>query len=306
MSGFLWRRILQSIPVVFGVTSVVFFLLHFIPGDPVAIMLGDSADAADQENLRRVLGLDRSLPEQYLLFWRHLFDGTWGQSLVYQRPVFQLILDRFPPTLLLAFSSLLIALGISLPLGIAAARRAGQWVDAMSVGFALLAASIPIFVLAPMAILFFSVELRWFAVSGFSSAWDLILPALCLGVGLSGFFTRLIRTSVLEILSEDFVTTARSKGLRENIVIYVHVLRNALIPLLTVLGSVLGSLLAGAVITETLFDWPGIGRLFYSAFQSRDFPVIQGVVLWVSLTYLAINFLVDLLYSVVDPRVRRE
>jgi peptide/nickel transport system permease protein len=305
MAGFLWRRFLQSLPVIFGVTTIVFLLLHFIPGDPVEIMLGETADAADRDSLRKLLGLDQNLLEQYFLFWKNLLVGGWGESIVYQKSVLGLIWERFPPTLVLAASALSVALLLSIPLGMAAARRAGGSVDVLSVGFSLAAASIPIFVLVPVIVLLFSVELRWFSVSGFGSWKDLVLPALCLGVGISGFFTRLIRTSVLEVMNEDYILTARSKGVREWIIFSVHILRNALIPLVTVLGTVVGSLLAGAVITETLFDWPGIGRLFYGAFQSRDYP-FQGIVLWVSLTYITINFLIDLLYSLIDPRVRRE
>jgi len=304
MGTFILRRLLSAIPVIVGVVTLVFLLVHFIPGDPVEMMLGDAAEVADKENLRRLLGLHLSLPEQYLLFWKNIFNGTWGMSIAFSRPVLSLILDRFGATVILSTASLLVGVLLSFPLGVNAARKAGTATDTFSVGFALLGMSVPIYVLAPIAILLFSVNLRIFPVAGYGSFAHLVLPMLCLGFGLSGILTRMVRTSMLECLGEDYVRTARSKGLEERDVLFKHALRNAMIPVLTIMGNMLGGLLAGAVITETLFDWPGIGKLFFSAFQSRDYPLVQGIVLWIAVSYVLINLFVDILYSLFDPRVR--
>lgn len=304
MWSYVIRRILSVIPVILGVVTLVFLLVHFIPGDPVEIMLGDAAEAVDKENLRRLLGLNLPLFDQYILFWKHIFDGTWGYSISFSRPVLGLITDRFGATVFLSVAALIVGGIISFPLGVNAARKAGTWEDTASVGFALVGMSVPIYVMAPIAVLLFSVEWRMFPVAGYGTFSHLVLPMICLGFGLSGILTRMIRTSVLECLGEDYIRTARAKGLRESSVLFKHALRNAMIPVLTIMGNMLGGLLAGAVITETLFDWPGIGKLFFSAFQMRDYPLIQGVVMWISISYVLINLVVDLLYSFFDPRVR--
>lgn len=306
MARFLLRRLVGALPTIFFVSLIVFLLLRFVPGDPVDLMLGDFASAQDKAELRAALGLDLSTVAQGARFVRNLFDGTWGQSLTFHRPVLEMIFERFPSTLLLGVSSLLVAILVSLPLGLIAAARAGRWADVASSTVALVAVSVPIFVTAPLVVLYFAVDLGWLPVAGADSAEHLVLPALCLGFGLSGLLTRMIRASLLDTLSEDFVRTARAKGLSEGRVLLVHALRNGLIPVVTVLGNLLGSVLAGAVLTETLFDWPGIGRLFYSAFQSRDYPLIQGIVLWTSLSYIVVNLLVDVVYAWVDPRIRLE
>jgi peptide/nickel transport system permease protein len=306
MGTFLLRRLLGAIPVIIGVVTLVFLLVHFIPGDPVDMMLGDAADFKDKENLRRLLGLNLPLHEQYFSFWKNIFNGTWGYSIAFSRSVLSLILERFGATALLSTCALIVGVLVSFPLGVNAARRAGSAQDTFSVGFALVGMSVPIYVMAPIAVLIFSIGLRWFPVAGYGSFAHLVLPTLCLGIGLSGMLTRMVRTSMLETLGEDYIRTARSKGLAEKFVLFKHALRNAMIPVITILGNMLGGLLAGAVITETLFDWPGIGKLFYSAFQSRDYPLIQGVVLWISVSYVAINLFVDILYSIFDPRVRLE
>ncbi len=305
MFSFLGRRFLQALPVAALTTTLVFFLIHLVPGDPVAIMLGDASNAADRANLTRILGLDQPLFKQYYTFLAHIFSGSWGTSLTYDRSVIELIYERFFPTLHLTICALVVSLFISIPLGVIAATQRGKFFDFFSVGFSLLAASIPNFVLAPIAVLIFSVQLGFFHVSGYQSAGDLILPSLCLGLGVSGYFTRIVRTATLEVLHEDYILTARSKGLSEINVLLKHVLKNASIPLITVIGGAFGGLLAGAVVTETLFDWPGIGRLFFNAFQARDYPLVQGIVLWVSFSFLIINILVDLAYSWVDRRVQR-
>jgi ABC-type dipeptide/oligopeptide/nickel transport system permease component len=304
MFEYLCKRLLTSIPVIVGVVTLVFLLIHFIPGDPIEIMLGDTALASDKDALRKLMGLDLPLWRQYLFFWQHLLDGSWGHSITYSRPVLSLITERFGATAILSLTSLIVGLVISFPLGVLAARKAGSMTDTAAVGFALFGMSMPIYVVGPFAILVFSVWLGWLPVSGFGGVAHLVIPSLCLGLGLSGMLTRMVRTSMLECLGEDYVRTARSKGLGELSVLFRHTLRNAMIPVLTIVGNMLGGLLAGAVITETLFDWPGIGKLFFSAFQGRDYPLIQGVVLWIAVTYVFVNLLIDLLYSVFDPRVR--
>jgi len=304
MWSYIIRRVLSVVPVVIGVVTLVFLLVHFIPGDPVEIMLGDAAEAADKARLRELLGLNLPLIDQYVLFWRHIFDGTWGHSISFSRPVLALITDRFGATMYLSLASLIIGGAISFPLGVNAARKAGSLQDTCSVGFALLGMSVPIYVMAPIAVWIFSVQWRMFPVAGYGTFSHLVLPMVCLGFGLSGILTRMIRTSVLECLGEDYIRTARAKGLKEREVLFKHALRNAMIPVITIMGNMLGGLLAGAVITETLFDWPGIGKLFFAAFQQRDYPLVQGVVLWISVSYVFINLFVDLLYSWFDPRVR--
>ncbi|MBS1986149.1 MAG: ABC transporter permease [Bdellovibrionales bacterium] len=306
MGTFLVKRLLAALPVIVGVVTLVFLLVHFIPGDPVSLMLGEFAPESDRVRLRSALGLDLPLWRQYIDFWRHFLDGSWGHSLLRNATVSSLVWQRMPATLLLALASLGVALVISFPLGLIAARYAGTWRDGLATIFALMGMSLPIFVVAPLAVLLFAIKLRWLPVAGADSWRHLVLPSLCLGAGMAGVLTRVIRAAVLECLHEDFVRTAHAKGVREQTVLWVHVLRNAMIPVVTVLGNMLGGLLAGAVMTETLFDWPGLGKLFYSAFQSRDYTLIQGIVLWIAMIYVVIGIVVDLLYSYLDPRIRLE
>lgn len=304
MKEYLIKRILSSIPVILGVVTLVFLLIHLIPGDPVDMLLGDSAQTIDREAMREALGLNMPLWEQYVLFWKNILVGGWGESIAQSRTVLSLLLERFPASLLLSVSALIVGILISFPLGILAARKAGTLVDTQIMLFALLGMSVPLFVMAPIAILVFSIYLGWFPVSGMGSLSHLVLPSVCLGVGLSGILTRMIRASMLDVLGEDYIRTARSKGLTDFYVHFKHALRNALIPVVTILGIMLGNLLAGAVITETIFDWPGVGKLFFTSFQTRDYPLVQGVVLWTSMSYVFINFMVDILYSAIDPRIR--
>lgn len=305
MTQYLLKRFWQTLPVIVGVVSLVFFLIHLVPGDPVDMMLGEGLQSVDHEKVRALLGLNHSLFEQYLAFWKHLLDGSWGFSFAQpKRSVLSLILEHFPATLWLAFSSLGVALVVSLPLGVLSAYKARSFLDKVSTGLSLLGMSIPIFVLAPLAVLLFSIRLRWLPVSGMGGFSHLVLPALCLGFGMSGLLTRMVRSSMLENLNEDFVRTARAKGLGEAAVLFRHTFKNALIPIFTILGNLLGSLLAGAVVTETLFDWSGIGNLFFKAFQSRDYPLVQGLTLWIALVYVGSSLLIDLLYAWIDPRIR--
>ena len=299
-----FRRLWESIPLIVIVVTFVFFLMKMIPGDPVELMLGDTASAADRDHLRKLLGLDRPLLAQYLKFWKDLFVGGWGQSISHSKSVLSLILDKFAATLILALSSLSVALFVSFPFGVWAAKKRGSIWDSAITILSLSGMSLPIFVVAPGAILLFSIRLRWLPVSGTGSILHLVLPSLCLGFGLSGVLMRMLRASMLDHLNEDYVRTARSKGLSETRVLFSHVLSNALLPVVTVLGGMLGSLLAGAVVTESLFDWPGIGKLFFSAFQSRDYPLVQGIVLWIAMSYVGIHLVMDLAYAWLDPRIR--
>ena len=304
MLTFITHRLAGSLLVIFGVVTIVFLLIHMIPGDPVEIMLGESASTADREALRIALGLDQPL----LLQFRHYLSGLlhldMGQSIHYRRPVSELLLERLPATGLLAAATLIITLVLALPLGIIAAVRRNTLWDTGAMSFSMLGVSIPNFWLGPMLILVFSLWLGWFPVSGRSGFASVILPALTLGTGLVAVLSRMVRSSMLEVLSEDYMRTAKAKGLSPQRVILHHGLRNALLPVITLLGLQLGALLAGAVITETVFSWPGVGLLTIESIQSRDYPVVQACVLLISVTYVFVNLLTDLAYAWIDPRIR--
>jgi peptide/nickel transport system permease protein len=297
-------RIGSAVLVVFGVCTLVFLLIHLVPGDPVEAMLGESARPADRAALRADLGLDRPLVEQYLTYLARLARLDLGVSFQDRRPVRDLLAERIPPTLELAAAALLLALALALPLGVLAARHRGGALDSGAMGFSLLGISIPNFWLGPMLILVFSLWLGWTPVSGRDGAASLLLPAVTLGTGLAAVLARMVRSSVLEVLEEDYVRTARAKGLPETLVMWRHALRNAWLPVLTLLGLQLGGLLGGAVITETVFAWPGVGSLLVEAIQGRDYPVVQACVLLISLAYVLVNTLTDLVYAWVDPRIR--
>jgi len=298
-------RLVYALPVVFLVVSLVFFLIHLVPGDPVQQMLGERARAADVERMRQELGLDQPLLTQYGRYLSRLVRGDLGHSLRFNAPVTEIILARYPATMELTLAALVVALLLSIPAGVQAAVRRGQWSD-RALGFlSLLGLSFPNFALGPVLILVFSVELGWLPVSGSGSLLNLVLPAVTLGAALAAILTRMVRTSVLEELGQDYVRTARAKGLAERRVRYKHVLRNSLIPVVTLVGLQLGALLSGAMVTETIFSWPGIGRLTLQAINSRDYPLVQGCFLTISVTYILVNLLTDLFYSVVDPRTRQ-
>ena len=304
MSSYLLQRLSGACLVVLGVVSIVFLLLHLVPGDPVEIMLGESASMADRQALRHELGLDRPLYEQYLGYIGSLTRFDLGTSIHYRQPVTDLLLDRLPATGLLAGVTLLLTVVLALPLGIVAAiRRNTRW-DTGAMGFSLLGVSIPNFWLGPLLILVFSLWLGWLPVSGQGGVSSVILPALTLGTGLAAVLSRMVRSSMLEVLHEDYLRTARAKGLSPQRVILRHALRNAMLPVITLMGLQLGALLAGAVITETVFSWPGVGLLTIEAIQSRDYPVVQACVLLISITYVIVNLLTDLAYAWVDPRIR--
>lgn len=304
MARFLIRRLLWSGPVLLGVLTLVFFLIHLIPGDPIDVMLGERAAEADRAALREALHLDDPILTQYGRFLAGVAHGDLGRSLTSQRPVAGLILARYPATLQLAAAALFVALLIALPLGILSAVRPRTAVDAGGLLFSLFGLSMPTFWLGPLLIILFSLKLDWLPVSGRHGIASLVLPALTLGLGMSAILVRMTRSSLLEVFPKEFVLTARAKGLPEWRVILSHALRNALIPLLTVVGLQIGALLTGSIITETIFSWPGLGRLTIQAIQSRDYPLVQGCILAIALTYLLVNLLIDLLYAAVDPRVQ--
>jgi peptide/nickel transport system permease protein len=296
--------LLNALWVLFGVTTLVFFLIHWVPGDPVAVMLGESASAADSEALRHALGLDRPLPEQWLGFLAGVLSLDLGHSLYYQEPVFRLLLERFGATLELSGLAFLVALLVALPLGLLAAARKGSVWDSSAMGFSLLGVSIPNFWLGPLLVMAFSLGLGWFPVSGREGLLSVVLPAITLGTGLAAVLSRMIRSSLLEVLGDDYIRTARAKGLASRQVLVRHALRNAWLPVLTLLGMQLGALLGGAVVTEMVFSWPGVGALLIESIQRRDYPVVQGCVLLISVSYVLVNLVTDLLYVKADPRIR--
>ncbi len=304
MSRFLLRRLAQAVPIALLVATLVFSLLHLIPGDPVEVMLGEGAQAADVAALRARLGLDRPLGAQYLAFLAGLPRGDLGRSLQSGDPVSAVLLEHLPATLELACAAMLVALAVALPLGTLAAFHRGRPVDHLSRAVSVLGVSLPNFWLGPMLILLFSVRLGWLPVSGREGAASLVLPALTLGGGLAAFLTRLVRASVAEELARPYVAAALAKGLPRRRAMVVHALRNALVPALTVAALQFGALLTGAIVTETIFSWPGLGRLLIEAIRLRDYPLVQGGVLLIAWTYLLVNLVTDLAYAWLDPRLR--
>lgn len=304
MLQFVISRLLTSALVVFGVVSTVFLFIHLIPGDPVEVMLGEAAGPADREALRQALGLNQPLLEQWRNYVCRLLELDFGISLHSGRPIVEILSERIPATLMLAAGGLLVSILIAFPVGIMAAVRKDTIWDQGAMVFAMLGAAIPNFWLGPLLILVFSVWLGWFPVSGMGGLRSLILPSLTLGTALSAILSRMVRATLLEVLSEDYIRTARAKGLNERAVILKHAIRNAMLPLITVLGLQLGALLGGAVITEAVFGWPGLGQLTIEAIQRRDYPLVQACVLLISLAYVAVNTLSDLAYGWLDPRVR--
>jgi ABC-type dipeptide/oligopeptide/nickel transport system permease component len=308
--GRILRRVVTTLPVLWVVVTVVFLMIHLVPGDPIVQMLGDGASAGDVAGLRHAYGFDLPLRTQYVRYWSGLLHGNLGQSLRLHDSVLHLILQRYPYTLALTLAATLIGVGLAIPAGVASARRVNRWPD-RAIGFAsLVGLSFPNFALGPILILVFAIDLAMLPVSGAGvGAGDfvrhLVLPAITLGSGLAAILTRMVRTSMLEELGQDYIRTARAKGLSENVVVYRHALRNALNPVLTVIGLQFGSLLAGAIVTETIFGWPGIGRLTLSAISNRDYALVQGCILAIGLSYVLVNLLTDSVYALADPRMRR-
>lgn len=298
------KRLLGTIPVIFGVLLLTFVLVHSIPGDPVEVMLGESAASADREVLRQNLGLDEPLPIQFFQYVAKVAQGDLGVSIHSKKPIVDLLAERLPATIKLAALALMIAISIGVPLGIVAALKADRWADNLATVLSLTVSAMPHFWLGPLLMMVFALWLGWLPVSGMDANASIILPALTLGFGLAAILTRMTRASMLEVLHEDFIRTARAKGLPEKTVILKHALRAALLPIVTVLGLQLGSLLAGTVITETVFAWDGIGRLLVESIEKRDYPVTQACVLVIALTYVFVNLLTDIIYTRIDPRVR--
>ena len=304
MGNFLLRRLLLLIPVLWGVATLVFLLLHFIPGDPVDLMLGDSALGTDREILRDQLGLNDHLIVQYLRYFADLLQGDWGTSLFSKKPVFEEIMERVPATMELMLGAMVVTILVAMPLGLIAAVNKGTWIDQGAMIFSLLGVSIPNFWLGPMLILLFSIHFDLLPVNERGGLEHLILPALTLGTSLASILARITRSSVVETLQAEYIRTARSKGIAELRILFRHALRNALIPIVTVIGLQVGVLLSGAIITEAIFDWPGLGNLLISAINSRNYPLVQGCVLFIAGSYVMVNLVIDLLYAYLDPRIR--
>jgi len=305
-------RVLLTVPVVWVVVSLVFLLIHLVPGDPVQQMLGEGATAADLAGLRHQYGLDLPLGVQYLHYWRDVLHGDLGRSIRLNDTVVHLIATRYPYTVELTVSALLLGLALAVPAGVMAAVKRGKWED-QSLGLvSLFGLSVPAFALGPVLILVFSIGLGWLPVSGagqgglFSAeGWKyLVLPSVAMGVSLAAILTRMVRTAMLEELNRDYIRTARAKGLSETAVVYRHALPNALVPIVTVVGLQFGALLAGAIVTETIFSWPGLGRLVVTAISGRDYALVQGSLLAIGMTYVLVNLLTDLTYRWVNPRMR--
>ena len=304
MAQYLLKRLILLVPTVLGVLTLVFLFRPLIPGDPIDFMLGETARTADRVMLQKAFHLDRPVHEQYVIFLKKAFKGDLGYSIHTRRPVAEMIAERMPATLNLTLAACLVAMLIAVPAGILSAIRKDSWIDNGSMLFAMVGVSMPNFWLGPLLIILFSIHLGWFPVSGYGGFLSVVLPALTLGTAMSAILTRMTRSSMLEVLKEDYITTARAKGLSEHMVILKHAFRNASIPILTLVGLQLGGLLAGSIITETIFSWPGIGRLTITAINSRDFPLLQGCVITISITYILINLFTDLAYAYSDRRIR--
>ncbi len=303
MLAFIVRRLLLSIPTLIGVMIVVFLLLYVAPGDPVQDMVGERADAETIARLRKELNLDQPLPKQFVLYAAGVLRGDLGNSYITQRPILSDIKERFPKTLLLAGSAMFLASVLGITIGVLSAQHPGGWFDRVGLGLAYLGISFPVYWVGLILILIFAVTLKWLPPSGYGGIKYLILPALALGSRSIAFLARVTRSSMLEVLGGDFVRTARAKGLRERVVIGRHALRNALIPIVTVLGLDFGYYLTGSILTETIFSWPGIGRYVVNAISRRDLPAINGSVLFLSVVFVLVNLITDLAYAKADPRV---
>jgi len=304
MLRYFLQRFLMTLPALWLVLTLVFLMIHIVPGDPVEQMLGEGAAPGELAQLRHSLGLDLPLPTQYGNYLSRLAHGDLGHSLKFQAPVRRIIFERYPATLQLAFLALLVCAAIAVPAGVLAAHRRGTGADRAVGVFTLFGLAIPNFALGPLLILLFSIELGFLPVSGRGGPAYYILPAATLGAALAAILTRMVRGSMLEELSSDYVRTARAKGLSTGAVLFRHAFRNALIPIITILGLQFGTLLAGTIVTETIFSWPGIGRLTVQAISSRDYPLLQGCILVIAVSYVVVNLLTDLLYTLIDPRVR--
>lgn len=314
MASYIVKRILSLIPVLFVVSIVIFMIVHLTPGDPASVMLGEEASAEQIGELREQLGLNLPIYEQYVHWVGGVLKGDLGSSYFMKQPVTQAIMEHLLPTISLAILAQIVALLIAIPIGIVAATRRGTFTDQSIMGMSLLGMSIPSFLLGLLLILLFGVQLGWLPVAGYkplsTGAWShlkyLIMPAISLGAIQAALIARMTRTSMLDVLNTNYIKTALAKGVKKRNIVYRHALRNAFLPVLTVIGQSFGTLIAGAVVTETIFNIPGIGQLIINSVARRDYAVIQGVVLFVTVSYVFINLIIDVLYSVIDPRVRLE
>ena len=312
MIGFVARRVLAVVPVLFVVAVIVFAILRTVPGDPAAVIAGDSATPEQVAALREKLGLEKPVVTQFVIWLGGVLRGDLGESYFFRKPVAELIAQRLEPTLALGLAALSIAVSVAVPLGVVAAFRQGTWIDRAVMGLSVAGFSMPVFVLGYLLVWIFSVQLEWLPVQGYARIADgvgpflelLLLPAVTLALVYVALVARITRTSVLEVLNEDYVRTARAKGLRERDVLTRHALRNAAVPILTVVGIGLAVLIGGAVVTESVFAIPGLGRLTVEAVLSRDFPVIQALILLFATGYVFVNLAIDIGYAVLDPRIR--
>lgn len=304
MRDYIARRLLLLIPVGIGVVTLVFLLVHFIPGDPVDLMLGDQAVATEKEILRHQLGLDKPLATQYFDYVKGVVRGDLGTSITTRESVSEEIRSRLPATAVLALTAMLIALIISFPIGMIAGWKQYSLIDSFSMLLSLIGVSMPNFWLGPLLIILFAVYLGWFPISGSGSLAHIFLPALTLGSSMAAILSRMIRSSLIEVKGMDYIRTARAKGVPEGLILAKHALKNALIPVITIAGLQIGALLSGAIITEQIFDWPGVGTLLLSGIQHRNYPLVQGCVLIIAFIYVVVNLLADICYATVDPRIR--
>lgn len=304
MGAYIRRRLIQSVVVVWGVSVLVFFLLRLAPGDPVTLLLVESASPEQIAAAKAKWGLDQPIPVQYAVFLGRALRGDLGDSLFFQEPAIEVLMERMPATLQLSAAALFFSLIVAIPIGMLSALKRDTFWDYLGTGLAMVGQAIPPYWLGIMLILVFSVSLGWFPTSGRGTPSHLVLPAITLGSVLMALVTRLVRSGMLDVLNEDYVRTARAKGLRERTVITRHALRNILIPLVTVIGLQLGALFGGAVITESIFAWPGVGRLALQSINARDYPMVQASVLVISVVYVFLNLAVDLIYVYLDPRIR--
>jgi peptide/nickel transport system permease protein len=301
---YLLSRLFSAIVVIFGVTVMVFLLIHLVPGDPVEVMLGESASPVDRELLRQSLGLDKPIFVQFINYISALAQFDAGHSIHSGRSIADILAPRILPTVYLTLAALWVAIMIAFPLGILAAVYKDSWIDHLTMMVSLSGVSIPNFLMGPLLILLFSIYLGWLPVSGNEHVSSLILPAITLGTALAAILSRMIRSSLLDVLGEDYIRTAKAKGLSAFVIVTKHALNNAMLPVLTIIGLQLGALLGGAVITEMIFSWPGLGQLTIESIQKRDYPVVQACILLITSSYVIVNTLTDVLYAILDPRIR--
>lgn len=305
MSQYIVRRLLQMIPITFGILTLIFALIHLIPGDPAIQIAGENASPEDVARVRQELGLDKPIWEQYVIYLNDLAHGDLGTSFRTGEKVSREILARYPATIQLALGGMVVALLVAFPLGIISAIYRSSWIDNVARFFALVGVSMPSFWFGPLLIIAFAIHFQWFPVSGRDEGLrSLVLPSLTMGLALAAILTRMIRVSLAEELGQLYFTTAGAKGVGRGKAIFVHALRNALIPVVTIIGLQFGSLLTGAIITEQIFSWPGLGRLLITSISTRDYPQVQASILVIALTYIIINFLTDLVYGFIDPRIK--